>query len=128
MKRFFILAAVALFSFACAQEQKVTVEQTVDGFNARMVEIHQVVDIDAISKEGGINLWFDSLDVQGKQNIAQKCKEFVALQKEMTEWRKTLNQDEIERVKVHMRSLNNPQDVRKVNLMHKLMLYTRNVK
>ena len=128
MKRFFIMAVVALFAFACAQEQKATVEQTLDGYNARMLEILQVVDLEAIATAGDIRLWFDELDQQAQLNIAATCKDFVALQKEMTDWRKTLNQEEVERVKVHMKSLNNPHDVRKVNLMHKLMLFTRDIK
>lgn len=120
MKRFLILAVATLFAFACA-EKKAPVEEQVDAFNARMTEVLSIVDLDAMTKFDNINSWYESLSVEQKQNIAAKCEEFIELQKEMAEWRKSLNQEDTERVKIHMKNHFNPHEMRKVNLLQQMM-------
>lgn len=128
MKRFFIAAFVALFAFACAESTpKVSVEEQFDAFNARMSEILAVVDIDGIATAGNPKLWFETLTKEQQLGIATKCQEFVTLQQEMTEWRKSLTQEETERLKEHMRTLSNQDNMRKVNIMQQLMNIARRV-
>lgn len=128
MKRFFIAAFVALFAFACAESTpKVSVEEQFDVFNARMSEILAVVDIDGIATAGNPKLWFETLTKEQQLGVATKCQEFVALQQEMTEWRKSLTQEETERLKEHMRTLSNQDNMRKVNIMQQLMNISRRV-
>ena len=128
MKRFFIAAFVALFAFACAESTpKVSVEEQFDAFNARMSEILAVVDVDGIATAGNPKLWFGTLTKDQQLGIATKCQEFVALQQEMTEWRKSLTQEETERLKEHMRTLSNQDNMRKVNIMQQLMNIARRV-
>lgn len=128
MKRFFIAAFVALFAFACAESTpKVSVEEQFDVFNARMSEILAVVDIDGIATAGNPKLWFETLTKEQQLGIATKCQEFVTLQQEMTEWRKSLTQEETERLKEHMRTLSNQDNMRKVNIMQQLMNISRRV-
>lgn len=128
MKRFFIAAFVALFAFACAESTpKVSVEEQFDVFNARMSEILAVVDVDGIATAGNPKLWFETLTKEQQLGIATKCQEFVALQQEMTEWRKSLTQEETERLKEHMRTLSNQDNMRKVNIMQQLMNIARRV-
>lgn len=128
MKRFFIAAFVALFAFACAESTpKVSVEEQFDAFNARMSEILAVVDIDGIATAGNPKLWFETLTKEQQLGVATKCQEFVALQQEMTEWRKSLTQEENERLKEHMRTLSNQDNMRKVNIMQQLMNIARRV-
>lgn len=128
MKRFFIAAFVALFAFACAESTpKVSVEEQFDVFNARMSEILAVVDVDGIATAGNPKLWFETLTKEQQLGIATKCQEFVTLQQEMTEWRKSLTQEETERLKEHMRTLSNQDNMRKVNIMQQLMNISRRV-
>lgn len=128
MKRFFIAAFVALFAFACAESTpKVSVEEQFDVFNARMSEILAVVDIDGIATAGNPKLWFETLTKEQQLGVATKCQEFVTLQQEMTEWRKSLTQEETERLKEHMRTLSNQDNMRKVNIMQQLMNIARRV-
>jgi hypothetical protein len=128
MKRFFIAAFVALFAFACAESTpKVSVEEQFDVFNARMSEILAVVDVDGIATAGNPKLWFETLTKEQQLGIATKCQEFVTLQQEMTEWRKSLTQEETERLKEHMRTLSNQDNMRKVNIMQQLMNIARRV-
>lgn len=128
MKRFFIAAFVALFAFACAESTpKVSVEEQFDVFNARMSEILAVVDVDGIATAGNPKLWFETLTKEQQMGIATKCQEFVTLQQEMTEWRKSLTQEETERLKEHMRTLSNQDNMRKVNIMQQLMNIARRV-
>lgn len=128
MKRFFIAAFVALFAFACAESTpKVSVEEQFDVFNARMSEILAVVDIDGIATAGNPKLWFETLTKEQQLEVATKCQEFVTLQQEMTEWRKSLTQEETERLKEHMRTLSNQDNMRKVNIMQQLMNISRRV-
>lgn len=128
MKRFFIAAFVALFAFACAESTpKVSVEEQFDVFNARMSEILAVVDVDGIATAGNPKLWFETLTKDQQLGIATKCQEFVTLQQEMTEWRKSLTQEETERLKEHMRTLSNQDNMRKVNIMQQLMNIARRV-
>lgn len=129
MKRFFIAAFVALFAFACAESApKVSIEEQLDAFNGRMTEILTVVDVEGIANAGNPKIWFETLTQEQQLDIAAKCEAFVALQQEMTEWRKGLTPEETERVKEYMRSLSNPNDMRKVNLMQQLMNLSRRVK
>ena len=128
MKRFFIAAFVALFAFACAESTpKVSVEEQFDVFNARMSEILAVVDVDGIATAGNPKLWFETLTKEQQLGVATKCQEFVTLQQEMTEWRKSLTQEETERLKEHMRTLSNQDNMRKVNIMQQLMNIARRV-
>jgi hypothetical protein len=128
MKRFFIAAFVALFAFACAESTpKVSVEEQFDVFNARMSEILAVVDVDGIATAGNPKLWFETLTKEQQLGVATKCQEFVTLQQEMTEWRKSLTQEETERLKEHMRTLSNQDNMRKVNIMQQLMNISRRV-
>ena len=128
MKRFFIAAFAALFAFACAESApQVTVEEQMDNFNARMIEILAVVDMDGIQNAGNPKMWFDSLAQEEQMTIVAKCDEFVALQKEMMEWRKSLTPEETERVKAHLRTVDNHHEMRKVNVMNMLMNITRYV-
>ena len=128
MKRFFIAAFVALFAFACAESTpKVSVEAQFDVFNARMSEILAVVDVDGIATAGNPKLWFETLTKEQQLGVATKCQEFVTLQQEMTEWRKSLTQEETERLKEHMHTLSNQDNMRKVNIMQQLMNIARRV-
>lgn len=128
MKRFFIAAFVALFAFACAESTpKVSVEEQFDAFNARMSEILAVVDVDGIATAGNPKLWFETLTKEQQLGVATKCQEFVALQQEMTEWRKSLTQEETERLKEHMHTLSSQDNMRKVNIMQQLMNIARRV-
>ena len=128
MKRFFIAAFAALFAFACAESTpKVSVEEQIDNFNARMIELLAVVDVEGIQNAGNPRLWFDSLTQEEQLSLTAKCDEFIALQQEMMEWRKSLTPEESERARAHMQSTDNHQEMRKVNIMQQLLNFTRRV-
>lgn len=127
MKRFFIAAVAALFAFACA-EPKVAVEDKLDEFNTRLLDIVSIIDLEGIGAAGNPTIWYKTLSQEQQMDIAAKCEEFIALQKEMGDWRKSLNQEETERLKAHIKSLNNPLDTRKVNIMNQIMPLARRVK
>ena len=51
MKRFIIVAIAALFAFSCGESQpKVSVEDQITEYKARMSEILNIVDLDAIAE------------------------------------------------------------------------------
>ena len=126
MKRFFIVAIAALFAFACGESQpKVSVEDQLADFNNRLLEVTNIVDLDAIAEAKGPRFWYESLSQEEQQQVAAKCAEFAALQREMGEWRKGLTQEESELVKECVKTQNAPEDHHKINIMQQLMMFTR---
>lgn len=126
MKRFIIVAIAALFAFSCGESQpKVSVEDQITEYKARMSEILNIVDLDAIAEAKNAKLWFNSLTPEQQQQVVAKCAEFSAVQRDMAEWRKSLSPEELERANACAKSTTAPQDLRKVNIMQQLMRFTR---
>ena len=88
---------------------------------------HEVPEGWIIATAGNPKLWFETLTKDQQLGIATKCQEFVTLQQEMTEWRKSLTQEETERLKEHMHTLSNQDNIRKVKIMQHLMNIARRV-
>lgn len=123
MKRFFVIAFMALVAIACSEEPKQpTIAEQAEGFTTRVVELlNNTIDHKAIAAAGGVDKWYNSLDDAKKQEVVENCKQFTVVEREFAEWRQTLDEQGKKEYDEYLRSGVLRNDMRTVTVMHRLM-------
>ncbi len=120
MKRFLIMVMVAVFAVACA-EKSLTPEQKMDNYLNRLNELVESFDSETINKAQGPIKWFEGLEKNDKERVVEVCTQIDNLQKEMTEWRKTLTPEEEARITEYSKDKIMQLDIRKMRYIHLIM-------
>ncbi len=123
MKRFFVIAFMALVAIACSEEPKQpTIAEQAESYTARVIDLlDNTIDHQSIAAAGGVDKWFNSLDDAKKQEVADNCKQFLDVEKEFAAWREALDEQGKKEYEEYLRSGALRSDMRKVTVMHRLM-------
>ena len=93
MKRLLILAMAAMFAVACGDKQ-LTVEEQMAQYQERINESLEQLDKMDFMKEGDAMKWFGGLNEADRNRVMKVCADIEATNKEVTEWQKTLTEED----------------------------------
>lgn len=118
MKRLLAYIVFVLFAVACVERgQEPTVEQRIDEFNRRAMELSEVI---TVRERVNVWAWYLSLDEDKQADVKEACEKYIALRDEVSQWRKTLSSEELERVKIHMRHSRSAVNMQRIEDLNRL--------